>query len=120
VSDQCDEYCKDPCDDFKSKIDKKIQNGISKLWPQKEKSSPWTDDQKSLVENALSQIPDALLANFDWNIFRLQKSIYFPNPASSDNESSPTIVLYDTAFSGKYNLPRVISHELAHIYYRNL
>ena len=51
-------------------------------------------------------------------LYRMQKSIYYPNAASGD--SAGDIVLYDTAFDLQHNLSQVLAHELAHLVYSGL
>lgn len=50
-------------------------------------------------------------------LYRLEKSVFYPNPASGEPNS---IALYDSAFSSNEKLSQILAHELAHELFRNL
>lgn len=91
-------------------------------WSNKEKNSSWRGSEKVRVAEALSRIPDVLLNADAFNIYRGIRSVDFPNPATNGSTSPRSVVLYDSLFESgrKYDLTRVIVHELAHIYYSKL
>lgn len=95
----------------------RLKSGLPPKWEnKKEKSKPWSDDEKEKVLEALDELPPQLLLNTIQGIYRLAKSTDAElNPGASHNTE---IVLYDTAFKKGNNLTRVIAHEFAHRLYR--
>lgn len=61
---------------------------------------------------ALGELPEALETMPLKGIYRLSKSVLYPNPASDDNEG--TMALYDSASDKDRRLARILAHELAH------
>jgi len=96
----------------------KLKNGRPDGWARKtEKSKHWSTEEREKTLEALSKMPPALMSAKLREIDRMIRSQDFPNPASSDNGD---IVLYDTAFEKDKSLTQILSHELAHQYYKNL
>lgn len=96
----------------------RIKDGKPPSWPLlSEKQSHWTAEEIEQTLNALSQLPDSLFLTSVQGIYRMAKSQTPQNPASS---APGIIVLYDGGFGSKRNLSRILSHELAHEYFRNL
>jgi len=90
----------------------RFKGGYPPRWPHRsEKSIKWTEEQRERVMEALSALPPELWDEAIEGVYRLGKSIAFPNPASWGTN---TIVLYDEAFNSKKNLSRILAHELAH------
>jgi len=118
--DQCEAYCKGPCENILSEIRKKIKNNSPAKWPLKEKFFQWSTTEKQNVTTAVTKIPGILVNTEKFEIYRMDKSENFPNPGTSGDSDPRTIVLYTTAFNGKYNLERVLAHEFAHIYYQKM
>jgi hypothetical protein len=86
-------------------------------WPHKnEKTKQFTDGESTKILKALDALPPGLMPKSLNGIYRMGKSIYFPNPGA---HGGGAIVLYDTAFSRPI-LQRVIAHELAHQIYDEL
>jgi hypothetical protein len=117
---KCEEYCGKNCKSVLEDFEKKLKNGKPTGWPLSEKISSWKSSEKNLVAEALSQIPDVLVSNSNFFIYRMKKSIDHPNIATNAKMDPRSIVLYDDAFAGNHQLSRVIAHELAHIYYDKL
>lgn len=91
-----------------------------KLWPHpNEHQKHWSEEERERVIEALSDLPDTLLLNSVSGIFRFDKfsGTTNENPAANRNG---VIVLYDSAFSTKGKLARILAHELSHEYYRQL
>jgi hypothetical protein len=84
-----------------------------------EKFKKWTEEEREMVLDALSEIPEILWSNSTVNVYRMRKSeTSMGNTATS---AEGIIVLYDAAFSAispTRPLPRVLAHELAHEMYR--
>jgi hypothetical protein len=117
---QCEEYCGQSCKSRLVELEKKLLNEKPPDWPLAEKSAKWSSSEKKSATEALTTIPNELVKSENWNLFRMERSVDHPNPASNGNTRPSSIVLYNSAFGGKYNLSRVLSHEFAHIYYENL
>lgn len=117
---QCDEYCKDPCKKILQDIEKKILSGQPRDWPLKEMSLKWSPSEIKAVSERISQVPDQIFEPGNFEFYRMAKSVDFPNPATNANTSPPAIVLYDTAFSQRYDLTRVIFHEMTHVFYQKM
>lgn len=97
----------------------RLKNGLPPNWPNKaEKNSKWTEDHRERVLEALNDLPEALQKTVLKGVYRFSKSVFYPNPASDDNEG--TIVLYDSAFEKNRHLARILAHELAHENYMGL
>lgn len=93
-----------------------LVNGRPKDWVfNEEKSSDWTSAEISQFIKAAEKLP-TLLRN-KVNVFRMKKSKDIENPATS---TKGVMVLYDSAFSGKDILSRILIHELAHEFYRKM
>lgn len=96
---------------WKTKFKDKLPND----WPHKmEKPGHWTDEKKERVLEAFDDLPEVLWSSKIEGIYFGERSKDFPNPATSANK---VIVLYDSAFSSKVNLTRILAHELAHQLY---
>ncbi|MGE4130024.1 MAG: hypothetical protein AB7F86_00215 [Bdellovibrionales bacterium] len=90
-----------------------LKTGSPPNWENKsEKPSQWTEEQRTRLIEALNELPEALQRLPVKGIYRMSKSIFFPNPASNDNDGR--IVLYDSAFGQDQRLARILAHELAH------
>ena len=66
---------------------------------------------KERVIEAFDNIPKELLSKKLSGIYRMKKSNFYPNPATS---ADVILALYDTAFDFSKSLERIIVHELAH------
>lgn len=98
--------------------DTRFKDGPPPEWENKtETVAKWTDEHRERVLQALSELPEELWRTQLKGIYRLSKSILFPNPSSQMGE---TIVLYDTAFDKERRLSRVLAHELAHVQYLHM
>lgn len=96
----------------------RLQNSRPNDWPYKnEKSKSWTTEERERVLDAICELPDEIWAKSNFRIYRMEKSKDGRNPATSANG---ILVLYDSVFTRKYFLPRVLSHEFAHEIYFNL
>lgn len=96
----------------------RLQNSRPNDWPYKdEKSKSWTTEERERVLDAICELPDKIWAKSDFRIYRMEKSKDGRNPATS---AKGLLVLYDSAFGGKFVLPRVLAHEFAHEIYFNL
>lgn len=86
----------------------KLKSGFPEGWlRQDENSKPWTEEEKERVLEALESIPEYLWEKIE-GIYRMGKdSSGSGNPGASENGK---IVLYDSAFSNKYNLAHVLAH----------
>ncbi len=98
----------------------RLKNGFPSGWENKtEKPTKWTEEQRERVLEALSELPEALQEALIKRIYRFSKSVFYPNPAS-ENDDLMVVALYDSAFNKDRNLARVISHEFAHSIYLHL
>ncbi len=100
----------------------RLKNGGPFGWIyKKENSKDWTVEERELVLEALNEVPEILRGTSTRGIFRKDKSeLGKDNLATS---AKGIIVLYDSAFlrpSPTRSLTRILVHELAHEYYRNL
>src|SRR5262249_30255041 len=94
----------------------RLKTGFPPGWEIKtEKAAKWTEEQRERVLEALGELPEALQKTPLKGIYRLSKSIFYPNPASDDNEG--TMALYDSAFDRSRRLARILAHEFAHEHY---
>lgn len=82
-----------------------------------EKIKKWTESDIQKLIDALEEIPDFLLTPNLKGFYRFSKSKHYPNPAVSAED---VIALYDTAFKSSKNLGQILTHELAHINYKEL
>jgi hypothetical protein len=103
------------------KTDKVWRNRLKSTFPtrwenKKEKPKSWTEEEKERVLEALSNLPDALLLEAVEGIYRMENYLSYPSNPAANHEHQ--IVLYDSAFGHKQNLPRIIAHEFAHSLYR--
>lgn len=96
----------------------KKKNGLPPGWehPQ-EKPKNWNEEDWKRVLEALSELPEALWVPTIDGLYRLDKSVFHPNPSSGEPGN---IALYDPAFDSKEKLSKILAHELAHEYYRNM
>lgn len=116
-NDLCEEFCQNTCSEASEFWKGKFKDGAPIGWPHKsEVKKVWSENKSQEVLRALSTIPNALWQNSIKEIYLMEKSKDFPNPAS---HSKGIIVLYDTAFSSKL-LSRILVHELAHEVFDNL
>ena len=92
--------------------------GAPPNWPHKtEKAGKWIEIEKERLIDAIDSLPEVLWRKIAIKFYRLLKSKYFPNPATS---AEGVLVLYDSAFGGDRDLSRILAHELIHEYFRNL
>lgn len=97
----------------------RLKAGFPPKWEFKsEKSKNWTQDEKENVLDALSTLPSILLNENVPGIYRLKTSAQLAeNPAANFQKQ---IALYDKAFSGKYDVARILAHELSHVFYQKM
>ncbi len=117
--DQCDALCKPraKCEAASKFWQSTLKEGSPKNWEQKgERARSWRKGEVDLTLAAISKIPQALWSKSLEGIYRKEKSVDYPNAASTLADS---IVLYDTAF-GSTKLERIIAHEFAHQYWVEL
>jgi hypothetical protein len=87
-----------------------------KNWPNpKEKFKSWTKKEEIKIRSILEKLPKSI-TNIG-NITFLRSTEKSPNPSVSNSENQ-IIVIYDSVSS--HDLSRVISHELAHIYWDSI
>lgn len=99
-------------------FESRIKSGVPPKWPHKnELVNVWTEEEKELLREALDEIPEILMSNNVIGIYRLKKSTYYPNPASS---SDGIITIYDSAFDNPGKIPKILAHELCHQNYLDL
>jgi hypothetical protein len=87
-------------------------------WPEAnklEKTSGWTVEETERMLEALANVNEVLWLGSIKGFHRMDKSI-FPNNHASGTPGH--IVLYNSAFGENQNLARILTHELAHEYYR--
>lgn len=95
-----------------------LSNQRPKLWGyQKEKSKKWTVEEVQRLYDAISVLPQKLLALKNVKFYRMSESKDIGNPGTSN---STDIVLYDQAFKYQDSLAQILSHELSHILYDTL
>ncbi len=97
----------------------RLKAGTPSKWELKnEISKPWTEDEKERVLEALSALPVILVTETVSGIYRLKTSSQLlENPAANFQNQ---IALYDRAFNNKQNVARVLGHEFAHLYFRQM
>lgn len=83
----------------------------------KEKSKKWSVEEIERLHEALSVLPDIFLNLPNVKLYRMQKSNFAENPATSNYKDT---VLYDLAFEHKDSLAQILAHELSHSLYRQL
>ena len=90
----------------------RIKPGFPEGWLRHdEKSKLWSEEEKERVLEALESIPEFLREKIE-GIYRMARDESgSANPGSQDGGK---IVLYDSAFEGKYILAHVLAHEMAH------
>jgi hypothetical protein len=92
-----------------------FQSNTPKRWPhKKEKFRNWTEKEKLELRKALSELPPILTQIGELKVYRALKSEINDNPATSAPDVK-IITIYDEI--SKHELKRVLTHELAHIYY---
>ena len=97
----------------------RLKSGIPPEWPLKgETAKPWSDDEIEKIIEALGYLPNEMKRNDILGIYRMGRSIFYPNPASADRVGN--IAVYDQAFSSAHNLAQVLSHEIAHRIFETL
>ena len=92
----------------------RVKEGSPSNWPRaEEKAIQWSVEERERTYEALSYLPELFRdkAKID-GLYRMQRSMDFPNPATSDRMNH--IVLYDTAFDESRNLSQILAHEFAH------
>ena len=117
---QCEDFCKDPCKDILKKLEQNISTERPSNWPNKEKTSVWSKSEKKLVVESLSRVPEKLTRMSDFEVFKLDKSVAYPNPASNIAGPKLLITIYNSLFTGSYDLDAIFIHEFAHQYYRTM
>lgn len=96
---------------------KNFQISVPKSGATKKKSKKWSVEEIERLHEALSVLPEIFLNLPNVKIYRMQKSKFAENPATSNNND---ITLYDSAFEHKDSLAQILSHELSHSLYRKL
>lgn len=87
-------------------------------WPhEKEKSKSWSVEETERVLEGICELPEELWSKSESKIYRMEKSKYDPNPATS---AMGIMVLYNSAFEDKKRLSRILAHEFAHEIYDRL
>ena len=95
-----------------------LSNNRPKIWGYKnERSKKWTVEEIERFHEALSLLPDVFLDLANVEIYRMHKSQFPRNPATSNNKD---ITLYDLAFQHKESLAQIIAHEFSHMLFRQL
>ena len=96
----------------------KFENIGPNEWPHKdEKSKTWEFEEIERVLDAICELPEEIWKKSQLKIFRMAKSKDGLNPATS---AEGILVLYDSAFSQKTILSRILAHEFAHEIYNRL
>jgi hypothetical protein len=118
----CDELCRvsrDLCKDLKNKLHNSLKDGRPRQWERQiERSGFWRAKERDRVTDALAPLPERLLRNEDFEVYRMVSSADKGNPASNLERS---ITLYDNAFSADSpKLTRIMAHELAHLLFRSM
>lgn len=90
---------------------KNFQISVPKSGATKKKSKKWSVEEIERLHEALSVLPEIFLNLPNVKIYRMQKSKFAENPATSNNND---ITLYDSAFEHKDSLAQILSHELSH------
>lgn len=93
-------------------------NARPKVWGyKKEKSKKWKVEELQRFYDAISVVPDKLINLKNIKIYRMARSIFKGNPATSNFGE---ITLYDEAFTYRDSLAQIITHELSHALYEKL
>lgn len=109
---------KDQCRPFRTlkKPEPNFTTRAPKNWPNpNEKFKGWTKEEEINIRSILEKLPKSI-TNIGKITF-LRSTEKSPNPSVSNSENQ-IIVIYDSISS--HDLSRVISHELAHIYWDSL
>lgn len=109
---------KEQCRPYRVQVkpEPKFISTTPKNWPNpNEKFRNWTKDEKAKVLAVLKNLPKSL--TYIGEIIFLRSMEKSSNPSVSNSENQ-IIVLYDSVTS--HDLKRVLSHELAHIYWDSL
>lgn len=91
----------------------KIKSGVPPKW-HGEEASTLTISEKEKLESVLAKLPDSYPINSLQGIYKLQESRYLFSLSTPSTYSEKSIVLYQKAFSGDYDLTQLIVHELGH------
>ncbi|OFZ81783.1 MAG: hypothetical protein A2583_11140 [Bdellovibrionales bacterium RIFOXYD1_FULL_53_11] len=111
-------HCRDNQNGFEFWRDK-IKTDRPDQWPYtEEKSKKWSVEEKEKLLDALGNLGNLFNLDSIKGIFRLDRSIYYPNPASVSKDGK--IVIYDSAFDAGRSLDGILTHEISHILYWNL
>lgn len=95
-----------------------FSNQRPKVWGYKaEKTKEWSAEETERIYEALSVLPDIFLNLPGVKLYRMGKSKFPGNPATSNFAET---TLYDVAFVYKESLAQIVAHELSHTLYRNL
>jgi hypothetical protein len=101
-----------------AKWHQRLSNKRPKVWGySQEKSKKWSIENVERLYDAISILPAELINQGEISVYRMLKSRYEGNPATSNFRE---VVLYDSAFVHKDSLAQIISHELAHVLYGDL
>ena len=119
-SQQCEEYCKNKCKEILKSIEDRLRTGFPKDWPLKEKIKKWKELERRQTAESISKMPEELIRGNSIEIYRLEKSIIFPNPSTNMNSRPFKVSVYDSAFDKKYDIAQILSHELAHALYQQM
>jgi hypothetical protein len=97
----------------------KIKETALTNWPIKsEVAKLWSEEELERIIEALGYLPTAMQRDDISGIYRMERSVYFPNPASGDFNGD--IAVYDSAFDQTNNLSQVLAHEIAHRIFSSL
>jgi hypothetical protein len=109
---------KEQCRPYKTlkKQEPNFTTQVPKNWPKpNEKFKAWTKEEEIKIRSILEKLPKSITNIGKITFLRsIEKSL---NPSVSNSENQ-IIVIYDSV--GSHDLSRVISHELAHIYWDSL
>lgn len=87
-------------------------------WPYREKFKVWSKKEMEMVLSLLEELPEIFRKQHLKTIHRGTNSIFSKNPAAS-LPLNHSIVLYDNFFVNPEK-PRVLAHEIAHLWYWEL
>ncbi len=94
----------------------KLANGRIEGWPHKSEGfKDWRKSEIEIAVEAFEKVPEFL-----WNpvkVFRADRSATKSNYAT---RAPQFVVLYDSALAKPSNLPRYMTHELAHEFFENM
>ncbi len=95
----------------------KFKAGLPKEWVfPEERLSDWHSKDVATILWAIEKIPEQLWSEQLKGIYRMSRSMDFPNPGMY---MAGHIVLYDSAFQNEEYTARVLAHELSHARFRN-